>query len=907
MSEPVQPVRGGNVAPAIEQAARTPRLSIPLRDFWWAALVLLGVSAGAVAWTIWELRSDAFRAAIAESGNIAAVLASQLSRSIYGIDSVLIETKRATRDLDIDTPASFRYAFNRRSMHDALADKLGRLPQAFNVAIADRNGQLTVSTAAWPTPAINIADRDYFMDARDRSDAQISTSTPIYNRIDGKQTIVFARRLETATGEFAGIIYCSVNTEYFENIYGSIQSVHSHQFRLRKWDGTILASHPDSPTLASKTDNVGAEWHAAVVNSGGGYSTGSQSDGGTNFVSVRTVPDYPLVVDIMVTDRAALDGWRQRAATIGFGSAALLVCSIYLLLSVTRQVRRLSNSEASLGQKSRQLDAALNNMSQGLSMFDGQSRLIICNRQYNEIYKLTPEQTKPGTSIQDIVTSRVMAGQVPEDSADFIAKTSEQISLNRPTCVVHTLQDGRIVSTTHQPMRDGGWVAVHQDITAQKRAEAELAHMARYDSLTGLANRTLFMDRARAAIEKLRTHGSPFAILMLDLDRFKTVNDSLGHAVGDSLLKVVAQRLRNAIPNIETIARLGGDEFAILVSLPNGIKEIATSLADKILAVVTEPYDFESRRFTIETSVGITFAPQDGTNPDALLKNADLALYRAKSLGGNRYCLFEPAMEATARERRELEDDMRKAIARNEFELHYQTIVNAGKLDACGVEALVRWRHPERGLIPPDQFISLAEESGLIVPLGEWILRKACADAVQWPAHLKLAVNMSPAQFKQPGLPGVLKSILEQCALPASRLELEITETVLLDNNEEHVAVLHEIKNLGVSIVLDDFGIGYSSMRYLQMFPFDKIKIDKTFIQSMTSHPDSAAIVCAIAGLGRALDIETAAEGVETTEQLALLRSAGCQLAQGFLFSRPVPLSELTFDRSGSPRGAQAA
>jgi diguanylate cyclase (GGDEF)-like protein len=395
---------------------------------------------------------------------------------------------------------------------------------------------------------------------------------------------------------------------------------------------------------------------------------------------------------------------------------------------------------------------------------------------------------------------------------------------------------------------------------------------------------------------------------MLDLDRFKTVNDSLGHAVGDSLLKVVAQRLRSAIPDIETIARLGGDEFAILVSLPDGRKDTATSLAGRILSVVTEPYELDKRRFTIETSVGITFGPQDGTNPDTLLKNADLALYKAKSLGGNRYCLFEPAMEANARERRELEDDMRKAIARNEFELHYQTIVNAGELDACGAEALVRWRHPERGLIPPDQFISLAEESGLIVPLGEWILRKACADAARWPSYLKLAVNMSPAQFKQHDLPAVVKSTLEQCGLPASRLELEITETVLLDNNEEHLAILHEIRNLGVSIVLDDFGIGYSSMRYLQMFPFDKIKIDKSFIQSMTSHPDSAAIVCAIAGLGRSLDIDTAAEGVETTEQLAFLRSAGCQLAQGFLFSRPVPLSELTFARKDALRGdAQAA
>ncbi len=265
-------------------------------------------------------------------------------------------------------------------------------------------------------------------------------------------------------------------------------------------------------------------------------------------------------------------------------------------------------------------------------------------------------------------------------------------------------------------------------------------------------------------------------------------------------------------------------------------------------------------------------------------------------------------MEEKARERRELEEDMRRAISRDEFELHYQTIVDAGEINACGAEALVRWRHPERGLIPPDQFISLAEESGLIVPLGEWILRKACADAMKWPSHLKLAVNMSPAQFKQTNLPDILRSTLDECGLLPSRLEIEITETVLLDKNEDHLAVLHEIKNLGVSIVLDDFGVGYSSMRYLQMFPFDKIKIDRSFIQSMTSHSDSAAIVCAITGLGRALDIETAAEGVETTEQLTFLRSAGCQLAQGYLFSRPVPLSQLTFARPAKLQdGAQAA
>jgi EAL domain-containing protein (putative c-di-GMP-specific phosphodiesterase class I) len=252
-------------------------------------------------------------------------------------------------------------------------------------------------------------------------------------------------------------------------------------------------------------------------------------------------------------------------------------------------------------------------------------------------------------------------------------------------------------------------------------------------------------------------------------------------------------------------------------------------------------------------------------------------------------------MEAEARERQELEDDMRKAIARNEFELHYQTVVDVGTQECSGAEALVRWRHPERGLIPPNQFIAIAEESGLIVPLGEWILRKACADASRWPSHLKIAVNLSPAQFKQSDLLGVLKSTLAESRLPPERLELEITETVLLEKNEESLAVLRELKNLGVSIVLDDFGIGYSSMRYLQMFPFDKIKIDRSFIQSMATHADSAAIVCAITALGRTLDIETTAEGVETADQFALLRSAGCQFAQGFLFSRPVPLAELTF------------
>jgi diguanylate cyclase (GGDEF)-like protein len=607
------------------------------------------------------------------------------------------------------------------------------------------------------------------------------------------------------------------------------------------------------------------------------------------------VPEYPLFVNISVLENTSLAGWRRQSLTIGIGSAVFLLCSIYLLIAVTRQVRRLSDSESSLAQKSLQLDAALNNMSQGLAMFDGQKQLAVCNRQYMELYSLTPEQAKLGAAFKNILEARVANGTVPSDASDFVARGLENARRNVPSYTVNTLRDGRIVSVTHQTMSEGGWVAIHQDITAQKRVEAELERMARYDVLTGLANRALFMERANAAVARTREAGESFAILMLDLDRFKTVNDSLGHPVGDSLLRLVAQRLRRMAPDVDDVARLGGDEFAVLQAVDKDHKDETVMLANRILAAITEPYELDGRRFTIGTSIGITFAPLDGTDADALIKNADLALYKAKSQGGSRYCLFEPAMEAEARERQELEDDMRKAIARNEFELHYQTVVDVGTQECSGAEALVRWRHPERGLIPPNQFIAIAEESGLIVPLGEWILRKACADASRWPSHLKIAVNLSPAQFKQSDLLGVLKSTLAESRLPPERLELEITETVLLEKNEESLAVLRELKNLGVSIVLDDFGIGYSSMRYLQMFPFDKIKIDRSFIQSMATHADSAAIVCAITALGRTLDIETTAEGVETADQFALLRSAGCQFAQGFLFSRPVPLAELTF------------
>jgi len=880
----------GPAAGAVVQA-------IALRRLWWAAILLLGVSASAVVWTIWQLRADAIGAAVSETGNIASVLAVQLSRSLKSIDTVLLEIKQSAESHDIDSPADFQAAIDRPEFQGSLTKYLGRLPQVFNIAIADREGKITVSTVGWPATHFDVAGRDYFLNARDRRDGQLTTSIPAKNRISGEQTIGFSRRLEDSKGNFVGIVFASVNTKYFEDIYGAIQTVHSLLFTLLDPDGVILFRHPDGADAAGKELSNKAIWLDAVSKGDAGFRVFGQADGNIRYVSIRKVPEYPLIVDISVTEATTLAIWRQRAAAIGLGSAILLSFSIYLLRAMTRQVRLLSNSEASLAQKSRQLDAALNNMSQGVAMFDGRQRLIISNTQLAKIYCLTPEQTKPGTPFRAILEARAAVGSVPGDVRNFITDSLDQVSGVGLSHSHYELRDGRTVYVSLQAMDGGGWVSIHQDITAQKRIEAELERLACHDALTGLANRSLFAEKASAALAQMRRHGEAFSVLMLDLDRFKTVNDSFGHPVGDALLREIARRLLNTAREVDCVARFGGDEFAVLQAPCKDQKAGVIALADRILAAVTEPYDFNGRKLILETSIGIARAPQDGEDVDALIKHADLALYRAKTEGRNRYCFFTAAMEAEVRNRRELEDDMRKALSRHEFELHYQTIVNLESRQCCGAEALLRWRHPERGVVLPDQFIPIAEDSGLIVPLGEWILRQACADAGKWPSHFKVAVNLSPAQFKHGDLLSVLKSALDDTGLAPERLELEITETVLLQNNAENLDILREIKNLGVAIVLDDFGTGYSSMTYLQIFPFDRIKIDQTFVQNIMHHAADAAIVCAIAGLGRNLGIATVAEGVETEEQLIAVRAAGCQSAQGYLLSRPVPASELIFDR----------
>jgi diguanylate cyclase (GGDEF)-like protein len=386
--------------------------------------------------------------------------------------------------------------------------------------------------------------------------------------------------------------------------------------------------------------------------------------------------------------------------------------------------------------------------------------------------------------------------------------------------------------------------------------------------------------------------GENLAVLCLDLDDFKTINDTLGHPVGDALLKAVSERLRGCVRETDTVARFGGDEFAILQVATDGSSAVI-SLARRIVEAIHAPYDLGTHRVNIGISIGIALAPNDGIDPNQLLKNADLALYRAKAEGRGSYRFFEPEMDKRMRARRALELDIRKALVNGEFELYYQPLVNLERNEVCGCEALLRWHHPDRGMVSPAEFIAVAEDIGLITPIGEWALRQACAEAMTWPDHISIAVNLSPAQFRSETLVQMVTSALAASRLPGRRLELEITESALLQNNEVTRVAVRQLRSLGVRISMDVFGTGYSSLAYLQNFPFDKIKIDRSFINGLSSGRGSLAILKAIISLANSLGMTTVAEGIETEEQLALVRAEGCTEMQGYLFSPAKPAAEI--------------
>src|ERR1700730_18661723 len=561
--------------------------------------------------------------------------------------------------------------------------------------------------------------------------------------------------------------------------------------------------------------------------------------------------------------------------------------------SLKMQFELGKDHEENLRIRNLQFDTAINNMSQGLCFFDAAHRLIVCNDRYVEMYDLPPDRVGPGTLLAEIVDMRFEAGSFPAMSRDEYLHWRTKVAVsNEPTDSSVELKNGRTFKIRHRPMPDGGWVATDEDIPEQRRSEVKIEYMAHHDSLTDLANRVLLNERLEQALGRRIHREQMVAVHHLDLDQFKAVNDTFGHPAGDKLLKIVADRLRGLVRETDTIARMGGDEF-VIVQAPIADPADATSLAHRMIRLMSEPYEIDGHQAVIGASIGIAVGPGDGLRPDKLLRNADLALYRAKGDGRGTFRFFEPAMDLQMQPRRIMERDLRKALPAGEFELYYQPVINLASNAISGFEALIRWNHPQKGLVAPAAFIPLAEEIGFIVPMGEWVIRQACATAAQWPGDLHVAVNISAVQFRNPGLMQVIVGALAASGLQPTRLEIEITETVLLQNKETTLAVLHQLRSLGIRIAMDDFRTGYSSLTYLQSFPFDKIKIDRSFVKDITENTGSLNIVRAVAALANGMGMTTTAEGVETREQLDSITSEGCTEMQGFLFSKPLPAPEI--------------
>ena len=539
----------------------------------------------------------------------------------------------------------------------------------------------------------------------------------------------------------------------------------------------------------------------------------------------------------------------------------------------------------------RLLDTVLSNMAQGVLMFDADRRLLFFNQRYAEMYGLPRNFAIPGCTFQDVLDHRRMAGAVADEIEDYVVRLDECLIEGRTLSSMANASDGRMFSVVDKPIPGGGWLSTHEDVTEGQRAQAQIAHMVRHDTLTDLPNRMTLRERLEQELKRVR-RGDCLAVLYVGLDHFKTINDTLGHPLGDALLKSTADRLRDCVREIDMIARVGGDEFAIIMTQIEQPDD-AVVLARRIRDAIVKPFWIEGHQIVVDISCGISVAPMDGNDPDRLLKNADLALHGAKGDGRGTNRFFESEMDQRMKARRGLEMDLRKALVNDEFEMYYQPLVHLQTNQITAFEALLRWNHPARGLVSPGEFIPIAEDTGLIVQIGEWVLRTACKEAANWPEHIKIAVNLSPVQLKDRRLLAVVKSAIANSGLMASRLQLEITESILMQNTFATLSLLHELRRMGVQIAMDDFGIGYSSLSYIRSFPFDKIKIDRSFIADITNGVGPLAIVNAVAGLANCLNMVSTAEGVETNEQRNTLQGTGCTEMQGYLFSKARPASAL--------------
>jgi diguanylate cyclase (GGDEF)-like protein len=833
-----------------------------------------------------NFRERALNSSERELENTVLLLARHFDQQLEDFEVIQKDLIAYMRSSGIASREDYKRRMSGQDIHLMLKAKLGALSYVGGVNIFDADGVLINASATWPVPQVRVADRSYFKVFKSDPRSPDMLIEPVYSRITGHWTTVIARRMTGPNGEFLGAVGRGIEPANFEKFFASLALGEDAAISMYHRDGTLLARYPHVDAMIGQNFKAGPVHQQVLSKSDHGtVRIISPIDGQNRLASARILRNFPISVVATTTLASALADWREQIRFL-IAVAALSVLAISTLLFLV--VRRLSQQHQLEKQR---LDTAINNMTQGLLMFDSSRRLVVANQRYIEMFGVSTEVVKPGCTMHELLNHRREIGSFKGDVDKYCATLFRKMAQGKIFQTIMETADGGSIQVSYRPLPRGGWVTTLEDITERRRVEDRITHLAHYDALTDLPNRALFHEQLERELARIAP-GEQLAVMYIDIDEFKSVNDTLGHLIGDELLKSVAVSLGRCIRDTDFVARLGGDEFAIVQTGVRTADEV-TGLVTRVLDTIREPYECLGHQVTTDASIGIALAPQHGTDLDQILKNADLAMYAAKSAGRRTYRFFEPEMDARVRARRILEMDLRQAISDGAFEVHYQPCVSLRDNKITGCEALLRWRHSERGMISPAEFIPIAEETGLINQLGEWVLTTACAEATTWPDHIKLAVNVSPVQFKAGTLALKIVAALAASGLPASRLELEITEAVLIRDDEAALAILHQLRAIGVGIALDDFGTGYSSLSYLQRFPFDKIKIDRCFVNDIAEPDGSSCIVQAVVNIAAARQMTTTAEGVETQQQRELLRALGCAEMQGYLFSPAKPAAEI--------------
>jgi len=836
-------------------------------------LLVVGIVAAAT-WAVDDHRERALRNGERELANAALLLARHFDREF---EELIADESEIVSHVERHDPQSTP------EMHQLLRSKTGGTG---DIDLFDSTGVLVASSRSRPAPYRDISGNADFKQLKARPVGAERYLQFVEDSSGGDRVLLLQRGLSGANGEFAGVFARTVPLKWYERFFASVALGETAAVSMFHTDGTFLTRYPEGTMTRGENFRTSLlEPHfaapAAIVR------LTSPFDGEERLGASHRLTQAPIIVIASRAVDSVLADWRQQ--TVALASAALAAIAVIATLTflLGRHLRRREDdTRRQLRLEKQRLRLAINNMTQGLTLFDAEDRLVVCNQRYLEIYGLTAEMVPPGITFREMMQCFRDRGGDRDDierflcSGDGFSRGSHEATIGDKSLLI-----------TREPVEGGGWVTTHEDVTERKRVEARIAYLAHNDELTDLPNRSSFRQYVQSALANLGD-GFNAALLYLDIDDFKGVNDTLGHVVGDLLLHHIASDLKRAVGKDGFVARLGGDEFAVVVTNIEAMDEI-TALTERVQSALYEFHDCGEHRLSADASIGIAIAPQDGKTLDELVSNADLALYAAKSEGRRTYRFFKPEMEVALKARHLLGADLKRAVVEHQFDVHFQPLVDLRSDQVVGCEALLRWRHPTRGMVSPAEFVPVAEEIGLIDELGEWVLAESCREAANWPAHMTVAVNVSPIQFRRRTFPLKVVAALGQSGLSAQRLELEITEAVLIRDDDAALAILNELRALGVKIALDDFGTGYSSLSYLHRFPFDKIKIDRSFVATLAEEKASATIVQAVVSIAAAGDKITLAEGVETVQQRELLKRLGCQQMQGYLFSRPLPSAQL--------------